>query len=114
MVRIAPTGAPFALEQEAVARIAGRHAPRPQPREAAQPIAFGPQEKTAREQLGDRAEIGLLDLPPPNRHLPDSGRALAVKVVRFRHLAPGLVTGDVAFPAHEDEEPELRAAVICS
>jgi hypothetical protein len=32
--------------------------------------------------------------------LNDAGKAIAVKVVRFRHLPPGSVTGDAAFPTH--------------
>jgi hypothetical protein len=32
--------------------------------------------------------------------LNDAGKALAVKVVRLRHLPPGSVIGDAAFPAH--------------
>src|SRR3954452_4406834 len=32
--------------------------------------------------------------------LNDGGKALAVKVVRFRHLPPGSMIGDAAFPGH--------------
>jgi hypothetical protein len=32
--------------------------------------------------------------------LNDTGKALAVKVVRFRHLPAGSMIGDAAFPAH--------------
>ena len=32
--------------------------------------------------------------------LNDAGKVIAVKVLRFRHLPPGSVTGDAAFPTH--------------
>ena len=56
--------------------------------------------QSATFEIVNESDHEISSLAVSCRLLNDAGKAIAVKVVRFRHLAPGSVIGDVAFPAH--------------
>jgi hypothetical protein len=56
--------------------------------------------QSATFEIVNESDHEISSLAVSCRLLNDAGKAIAVKVVRFRHLPPGSVTSDAAFPAH--------------